>query len=412
MPANDQPSDGQHADPVHKQYGQRRAGLYHFNYHRARVGRSRTWTIRLYHGIPDAVDHAGGFRHGVADYAGHCPITRYGTADAENRHARPDPDCGIATHSGVVSNASFATFATGDSRIGDLCAAHHTRSVVWTVHTALFRAFQKMWPILIVNVGGLALQLALTWFAIQAGIGLVGVATALIAVNILQLMATWRFWRALNPLAQTDCPSPPIREVLRRAWPFALAAVLNALQLRLNVLLLEHVSGDVSVGIYSAASRFVEAARLVPGAFFGALFPMLASLVAMPSAMRQTFLRAFGLLLIFSVTFAIAMTLIGGLLLRLTYDPRGTSFAEATPVLTLLAWALVPSLISDLLTLYLYSLGQEHFVNAVTFVVLAAQAVIGWLLVSQWGAQGAAISVGIVEGGSAAWLGVRALRSR
>ncbi len=280
------------------------------------------------------------------------------------------------------------------------------------LYTALFRAFQKMWPILIVNVGGLALQLALTWFAIQAGIGLVGVATALIAVNILQLMATWRFWRALNPLAQTDCPSPPIREVLRRAWPFALAAVLNALQLRLNVLLLEHVSGDVSVGIYSAASRFVEAARLVPGAFFGALFPMLASLVAMPSAMRQTFLRAFGLLLIFSVTFAIAMTLIGGLLLRLTYDPRGTSFSEATPVLTLLAWALVPSLISDLLTLYLYSLGQEHFVNAVTFVVLAAQAVIGWLLVSQWGAQGAAISVGIVEGGSAAWLGVRALRSR
>ena len=280
------------------------------------------------------------------------------------------------------------------------------------LYTALFRAFQKMWPILIVNVGGLALQLALTWFAIQVGIGLVGVAAALIAVNILQLMATWRFWRALNPLAQTDCPSPPIREVLRRAWPFALAAVLNALQLRLNILLLEHVSGDVSVGIYSAASRFVEAARLVPGAFFGALFPMLASLVAIPSAMRQTFLRAFGLLLIFSVTFAIAMTLIGGLLLRVTYDPRGTSFAGATPVLTLLAWALVPSLISDLLTLYLYSLGQEHFVNVVTFVVLAAQAVIGWLLVSQWGAQGAAISVGIVEGGSAAWLGVRALRSR
>src|SRR5258708_35288876 len=68
------------------------------------------------------------------------------------------------------------------------------------LYTALFRAFQTMWPILIVNVGGLALQLALTWFAIQAGIGLVGVATALIAVNILQLMATWRFLRALDPL--------------------------------------------------------------------------------------------------------------------------------------------------------------------------------------------------------------------
>lgn len=280
------------------------------------------------------------------------------------------------------------------------------------LYTALFRALQRMWPILVVNVGGLALQLALTWFVIQEGMGLIGVATVLITINVLQLLATWRFWRVLNPLPQTDCPEPRIREVLKRAWPFALAAVLNALQLRLNVLLLEHVSGDVSVGIYSAANRFVEAARLVPGAFFGALFPMLASLAAVPSAMQQTFLRALILLLAFSASFAIAMTLLGSLLIHLTYDPRGTSFAGAAPILTLLAWALIPSLVSDLLTLYLYSLGQEHFVNMVIFSTLVAQLVIGFLLISRWGPEGAAISVGIVEGGSAAWLGVRVLRSR
>jgi PST family polysaccharide transporter len=265
---------------------------------------------------------------------------------------------------------------------------------------------------LILNVGGLALQLALTWLAIQAGIGLIGVAAALIVVNVLQLVATWRFWRALNPLPPTDYPPPRMGEVLKRAWPFALAAVLNALQLRLNVLLLEHLSGDVSVGVYSAASRFVEAARLVPGAFFGALFPTLASLVAVPGAMQRTFLRALWLLLAFSVSFAIAMTLFGSLLIRLTYDPRGTAFADAGPTLALLAWTLTPSLLRALLTLYLYSLGQEHFVNAITLFALAAQTVIGWLLISQWGVKGAALSSGIVEGGTAAWLGVRALRSR
>ncbi len=280
------------------------------------------------------------------------------------------------------------------------------------LYTALFRAFQQMWPILILNVGGLALQLALTWYAIRAGIGLIGVAAALVVVNVLQLAATWRFWRALNPLPHTDCPPPRIGEVLKRAWPFALAAVLNALQLRFNVLLLEHLSGDVSVGVYSAASRFVEAARLVPGAFFGALFPTLSSLVAVPSAMRRTFLRALWLLLAFSVSFGLVMTLFGSLLIRLTYDPRGTSFVEAAPVLALLAWSLTPSLARALLTLYLYSLGQETFVNTVTLVALAAQAVIGWLLIGQWDAKGAAISTGLVEGGTAAWLGVRALRAR
>lgn len=280
------------------------------------------------------------------------------------------------------------------------------------LYTALFRAMQQMWPILILNVGGMTLQLALTWAALQAGMGLIGVAVVLIGVNVLQLTLTWQFWRALKPMPHIECPSPRIGEVLRRAWPFALAAVLNALQLRLNVLLLEHLSGDVSVGLYSAASRFVEAARLVPGAFFGALFPTLASLVTMPDAMRRTFLRALWLLLAFSASFAVVMTLFGTFLIRLTYDPRGTAFAEAAPVLTLLAWSLLPSLVRALLTLYLYSLRQENFVNAVTLIALAVQAVSGWLLITRWGAQGAAIGTGLVEGGTAAWLGVRALRSR
>jgi O-antigen/teichoic acid export membrane protein len=279
------------------------------------------------------------------------------------------------------------------------------------LYTALFRAFQQMWPILIVNVGGLALQLGLSWLAVQSGQGLIGIAVVLIAVNVLQLLATWRFWRTYNPLPKTDYPAPTMRHVLKRAWPFALAAVLNALQLRLNVLLLEHASGDVSVGLYSAASRFVEAARLVPGAFFGALFPTLASLVALPAAMRRTFLRALWMLLAFSVTFALAMTLFGGWLIRLTYDPRGTAFVGAETVLTLLAWSLTPSLLRALLTLYLYSLGQEQFVNMVTLIALVVQAGVGWLLIRQWGAAGAAISVGVIEGGTAVWLGIRALRS-
>src|SRR5258708_9566614 len=137
------------------------------------------------------------------------------------------------------------------------------------LYTALFRAFQQMWPILIVNVGGLALQLAFTFAAIRGGAGLLGVAATVAAINVLQLILAWGLWRkyrpALNTLPAVDQP-PNVRNVLRRAWPFALAAVLGALQLRLNILLLERLSGDMAVGLYSAASRFVEAGRLIPSA--------------------------------------------------------------------------------------------------------------------------------------------------
>jgi O-antigen/teichoic acid export membrane protein len=275
------------------------------------------------------------------------------------------------------------------------------------LYTAMFRAFQQMWPILLVNVGGLALQLLFTVAAIRSGAGLFGIAIGIIAVNAVQLFITWRLWRAYCPDLPRSAPIP-IRKVLRQAWPFAVAAVLGALQLRLNVLLLEQLAGNAAVGHYSAANRFVEAGRMVPNALFGALFPALASLVAQPEAMRRTFWKASGLLIAFGIVFALAMTLLGGVLVWLTYDPSRQNFADAVPVLAVLSWALIPSLLRGLLTLYLYSLHRERFVNGITVIALAMQAVIGWLLIRQYGTIGAAISVGIIEGGMALCLGVRA----
>jgi O-antigen/teichoic acid export membrane protein len=286
------------------------------------------------------------------------------------------------------------------------------------LYTALFRAFEWMWPILAINVGGLALQLLLTGIALQAGAGLVGVAQVLIVINVLQLVATWWLWRAyrFRTLSATQ-PSPVfentirVRDVLRQAWPFALAAVLNALQLRLNILLLERLSGDTGVGLYAAASRFVEAGRLIPSAMFGALFPALSSLAAQPEAMRRTFTTAARLLFAFGITFALAMTLFGGWLIRITYDPKGSAFSGAAPVLTVLSWSLVPSLLRGGATLYLYGQGREHLVNVLTIGALIAQAGVGWLLIGQWGALGGAITIVIIEGGTILCLW-NALRAR
>jgi O-antigen/teichoic acid export membrane protein len=184
------------------------------------------------------------------------------------------------------------------------------------------------------------------------------------------------------------------------------------LQSRLNVLLLAHLAGDSAdsaVGLYSAASRFVEAGRLIPAAFFGALFPALASLAEQPIAMRRTFVRASGLVTGFAVAFGLAMTLFGGLVIRLVYDPERTSFGGAIPVLTVLAWSLIPALLRSVLVLYHYGLGRERFVNAVILLVLVSQLVVGWLLIGRWGAVGAALTVTIVETGGMVclWLGLR-----
>lgn len=266
------------------------------------------------------------------------------------------------------------------------------------LYTALFRAFERMSPILFINVGGLTVQLALTWLVVTRGAGLIGAVGVLVAVNVVQLAITWAWWRRSPCRVPFHAQAAPaVRKLIGQAAPFALAAVIAALGVRLNVLLLERLASDTSVGLYSAANRFVEAGRLLPNAFFGALFPALATLSTHPADLMRLFWRAARVLGAFSAALAIGLTLSAPLLLRLTY---GAAFADAVPVLMLLAWSLVPSVLHALLNVYFYSLGREQLVNRISFGALVAQAGIGWLCVARWGAAGAALAVIVVECGA------------
>jgi O-antigen/teichoic acid export membrane protein len=279
------------------------------------------------------------------------------------------------------------------------------------LYTAVFRAFEQMRPILIVNVGGLALQFVLTAMLLYGGAGVIGVIAALIVINIGQLLAIWLWWRAANLMDRAEVPhtvGTALRmrvdrfALLRRAAPFALAAVIGALSVRLNVLILDRLTGDAATGQYSAASRFVEAGRLLPNAAFGALFPALAALTANKPALRHFFKRAAMTLGGLSTLLAISLTISASWLIRLSY---GAAFNEAAPVLALLSWSLLPATGRGLLSLYLYSIGREGVVNRVGLLTLALQAVIGLMSIAALGAMGAALTAILTESAALITLG-------
>ncbi len=141
--------------------------------------------------------------------------------------------------------------------------------------TAVFRAHQIMWPIPPLNLGMLVIQVTLTAIVFLTGGGVL----LALAVNTLtsagQLAAAWAIYhfRFRRPSASKNVPALQVKALLRRAWPFALAAVLAALQTRAGTILLEQLAPTIQVGYYAAATRFVEAARMIPNALFGALVP-------------------------------------------------------------------------------------------------------------------------------------------
>jgi O-antigen/teichoic acid export membrane protein len=265
-------------------------------------------------------------------------------------------------------------------------------------YTAIFRAHQQMWPIPWLNLGMLVTQVILTIAVFAFGGNVLAALVVNTATSAAQLLAAWSIWQRWFRQPNT----PPIqvisqlqiRNILLQAWPFAAAGILAAIQSRLAPILLEKLTDTASVGSYAAASRFVEAGRTVPNALFGALFPMLATLVTQPTQMKQTFRKVMLGLGAFSGLLAIGFTLIAPLILRLTY---GADFSVASATLQIAMWGLVPSLLRSGITLYWYAHGHEHAVNRAIVLMLIVQAVTSLALIPSQGAFGAALGVLVSE---------------
>jgi O-antigen/teichoic acid export membrane protein len=263
---------------------------------------------------------------------------------------------------------------------------------LYSTFTAIFRARQVMQPIAYLNLGMLIAQVSLSVVVLWNGYGII----ALFVVNLLtsagQLVAAWGVYR-MRFYAPAGVRLP-YRALMRRALPFAVAAVLAAVQLRLTIILLERFASTAEVGLYAAAARFVEAGRMLPHAFFDALFPLLAGMAAAHEKFERFFRRVMIGLMVFGLLFGAGITLIDEGLIDVTYGDR---FSGAVPVLWIAAWGLLPLLLKQGRTLYWYAQGHEQFVNVMTVLVIVCQALIGLWLIPRYGAEGAALTALLAE---------------
>lgn len=258
--------------------------------------------------------------------------------------------------------------------------------------TAIFRAKQIMQPIAWLNLGMLLSQVTFTAIAFWYQQDIQTVLIINTVTSALQLLVAWVvyrrwFYRVSDTVISVD-------HLLKGAMPFAIAAVLAAVQSRIIIILLEQFTTTADVGDYSAATRFIEAGRMLPHAFFDALFPLLASLATHPTQLKRVFRRVLLGLTGFGIVFALGVSWISLPLLSLTY---GQAFIGARPVLIILAWSLLPMLLKSGRTLYWYAVGQAMYVNLITLIVIIIQVISALYFIPQFGIIGAAWVIIIAE---------------
>lgn len=303
----------------------------------------------------------------------------------------------------IVAVWIFAPYLSNDAqiiaglRIGIFLALI---DALFASYTAVLRALEMMWPILILNTGYLVLQVIGAVIVVLTGGTVVELMMVIVVADGVQLAVTWGIWKKINLT-----PQPPLQHgereqgiraghLIKQAWPFMVAGVLATLQVRMVILILQAQVGNEAVGWYTAANRVAEAARMLPNAAFGALFPMLAALADHPEKIRRFFRRAAWFLAIYGIGIG-GMAFIGGrLFVQFVF---GENFEAAGTPLIILAWAILPGGLRGLFTLRLYADHREWWANLITGLVVIFQGIVGLWLIGEYGIVGAAWTIVLAE---------------
>ncbi len=276
--------------------------------------------------------------------------------------------------------------------------------LVYSSFTAIFRAHQIMTPILWLTLSGQLVLLGgtfwLVWqqqplFLIIAWAGLSQVGQCLLALAFYKNLSSDHFGHS----ASWTINWTMIRELIVKAWPFALAGILAALQLRANVLILAYLQGDQALGWYAAANRFVETGKQLPAAFYSAMLPAMAAMVSarntiQSQVLQKTLTQSRLGLLAFGVLASLGALLLARPILTLTY---GSDYQPATLTLQILTLTLIPASQNSLLIIYLYACGDERFVNLLTVIGIIINLGLCFWLIPTWGPAGVALALLVAE---------------
>jgi len=237
-----------------------------------------------------------------------------------------------------------------------------------TVFSASLRAYERMDLILALNLLSATAQTGGAWVLLRTGGQLVALMLLLLGVQtVTALVAGGMCFRLLPGFSLTLRISPTlVWRMLRQGALLVLIAGLAVLYQRMGVLTLSLLAGDAVTGWFAAAARLADGFKIVPYAFFGAVFPLMSR-----SAVAGQFTgigedagppedrlvrNSLPLLLGFGLLAALTTNLLAGPVIRWLY---GADYSPSIPALRILVWGLVPFAFNTYAFFRLISRGKE-----------------------------------------------------
>jgi O-antigen/teichoic acid export membrane protein len=293
----------------------------------------------------------------------------------------------------------------------------------FTVFTTALRGIQRMDIYSLLNLIVSVLQVGVV---LLPNINIIRLSVLLLSVQIIAVVIAsfvcvmtipgfWQVWKF---------PSFHLFSFLKQAAPIAWLTLLGISYQRLNVYMLSTMSGAMETGIYSAASRAVEASKTMHLAVFAALYPAMAEgtshlhdllskshqprvlqgerspTTKSPIRLGDYFIRSrfemtyFGFLFAGATIISLLLSILAKPLMILLY---GNQFIPSSNVLQILAWMLIPFTVNTYFTLSFLASKRESIIGRSLIASLLGLLVLNLWWIPAKGPEGSAWAALVAE---------------
>ena len=269
----------------------------------------------------------------------------------------------------------------------------------------IFRAFERMEFEALGEILERFVVFSLGLYMVSRGHGIMGFCVAILVASILHLALTLtimmaKFSRPSFQLLDMDL----CIHLLKQALPFALSGALSALYFRMDGLMLKHImgsEGDTAMGWYGTGYSFAMSLTAIPGAFMGAVFPVISRMLH-SSRLAVDFLYTKSLKLIFIIALPIAVgtTFLADRIVMLLYPLESFTPQDQealSRILEILIWACALIFINFVFITIFRAANRRRAFLITMIASVSVNIASNLILIPMYGHLGAAVSMIISE---------------
>ncbi len=269
-------------------------------------------------------------------------------------------------------------------------------SVLADAVSAVFNAHEKMEYPAFVSTFTTLVKVGLGAVVLLQGWGFVGLAGVSILSNLLTLVLLVNLSLKVIGKRRLEYRRPFAQEMMATSYPLMLNHLLATIFFRVDVMLLKPLAGDVQVGWYTAAYKFIDGLNVVPAYFTVAIFPLMSRYAATAKeSLRKAYMISLRLLFMLSFPAAVGTTLISPQLISIL---GGAEYlADSSWALRLLIWSVPFGFINSVTQYVLIALDEQRYVTKSFILAVGFNIVANVMLIPRFGYQACAILTIISE---------------